>query len=381
MNPLPAVLLLAAALLPEGGPPPAAVRVEPVRKETLRLRRTVTGDVRAVRRSLVAAREAGVLLELAVREGETVAAGAVIARVDDERLRLDLAVLEAEGRSAAATLEEMRSLAEKARRDLETLSGLADRGATNPREVADAATEARTAEARVAGAERDAEVVAARAAVLRRRVADAVVRAPFAGEVASRRVEVGQWVREGDPVAEIVATGELEAWLEVPQRDLAAIAGGGTVEVVVDATGAVLEVPSWRVVRDVDARTRTFRLVAPLPAGSALVPGMSLSARVPAGEEGERFTVSRDALLRGETGPYLYAAEGGGEGKPAAARMIPVEVLFGIGSRAAVKGEGLREGLLAVVEGNERIFPGAPLLPSPRDGPGAPSGALEGGGR
>ncbi len=391
-NPVLALALLAAAapgaVLAEGGPPPAAVRVEPVRKEKLQDRRLVTGEVRALRRSAVAAREGGPLVEVAVREGDAVAEGALLARVDDVRLRLDLAALESENGTLEALLEVRRSEKEKAERDLATLRGLAERGATNPREVADAATALRTVDARIAEAGAEKAVLAARAAVLSRRIADTVVRAPFAGEIVLRSAEVGQWVSEGAVVAEIVSTGELEAWLEVPQRDYAALLlAGGTLQVRTDAAGTEFEIPLWRVVRDVDARARTFRVVAPLPAGADLAPGMSLTARVPAGGEVEVFTVSRDALLRGEAGAYLYAAEGGGEGAPAAARLVPVEVLFSVGSRAAVKGEGLREGLSAVVEGNERLFPGAPLLPMPRDGaapppaaPAAPAGG-EGGGR
>ena len=92
---------------------------------------------------------------------------------------------------------------------------------------------------------------------------------------------------------------------------------------------------------------------------------MSVAAVVPTGSEGDHLTVSRDAILRGPTGPFLYVAEGGGEGRPAAAAMVPVEVLFSVGDRAAVRGHDLAAGALAVVEGNERLFPGAPVLPTP----------------
>ena len=102
---------------------------------------------------------------------------------------------------------------------------------------------------------------------------------------------------------------------------------------------------------------------------------MSVTATVPTGAEADHLTVSRDAILRSATGPYLYVAAGGGDGKPAAAVMVPVEVLFSVGDRAAVRGRDLAAGALVVVEGNERLFPGAPLLPSPAappQGGGAP---------
>ena len=115
-----ALVLAACALALAGGgeavaqqAPPSPVRVEPVRSEKIRERRRVTGNVRAHERSLVAAREAGVALEVAVREGQHVEAGAVLARVDGERLRLDNEVLVAEKVAAQSVIEQRKDELEK----------------------------------------------------------------------------------------------------------------------------------------------------------------------------------------------------------------------------------------------------------------------------
>jgi len=357
---------VAAAL--EGGPPPAPVRVEEVRPERVQDRRLVTGEVRAVRRALVATREEGLVLEVCVREGDAVAEGAVVARLDGELLRIALSELDAEAKATAASLEERRSEEAKAARDVESLRELARRDATNPREVADAESALRTAAARAAGVEAEAEVLAARRALLARRLADTVVKAPFAGTVTARRTEKGAWVGVGAPVVELASSGDLEAWLDVPQSQYGALAGGkADVEVRLDAAGESFRSRESRVVGDVDPQGRNFRVVVRVPSGLVVAPGMSVTAWVPSGKEAEHFLVSRDALLRNEAGSFLYAAAGGGEGVPASAQFVPVEVLFDVDDRSAIRSPLLRPGLQVVVEGNERLFPGAPLMPSPGD--------------
>jgi len=360
-----AVLLLAGTALAEGGPPPQPVRVEEVRSEKLQEHRRVTGTIRPVRRSLVAAREAGIVLELLVREGAAVKQGEVLARLDAERLRLDETVLQAEAAEARASIEERRAEEGKARREAATATLLAERGVSQPKERDDAVSDVSAAAARTLAAEKKVEVLDARSGLLRRRIADAEIRAPFPGTVTGLRAEVGSWVATGGPLLELTSTADLEARLDVPQGSLAPLrAHSGTVRLVLDASGRELDLDGARIVGEVDPVSRTFAALVPIPAAADVAPGMSVTATVPTGAEAEHLTVSRDALLRSATGPYLFVAVGGGEGKPATAAMVAVEILFSVGDRAAVKGRDLAAGAKAVVEGNERLFPGAPILPT-----------------
>lgn len=351
--------------------PPSPVRVDPARREKIREQRRVTGNVRAQDRSRVAAREPGLVLEAAFREGDRVEKGAVLARLDATRLGLDLAVLVAEKSAADTIVAERTDDLERARRDVESLRALASRDAANPRELRDAETAASMADSRVRNARTLIDVLDARIGVVRRRIDDMTVRAPFAGVVVARVAEPGQWVGEGDVVAEIVSD-TVEVWLDVPQRDFAYVgASGGSVRIVSDATGAAVSVPRVRIVRDVDPRSRTFPVVATLPPESGLAPGMSVTAFVPTADEAEHLTVDEDAVLRSETGAYVYVAVPGRDGSPATAQPVPVAVLFVEAGRAAVRAERLDVGADVIVEGNERLFPTAPVAPSPAGAPAA----------
>ncbi|MCG3135788.1 MAG: Multidrug resistance protein MdtA [Planctomycetes bacterium] len=355
-----------AAGVPAGAQemPPAAVRTDAVRKETVTERRRVSGNVRAAERTAVAGREAGIVLEAPAREGQHVKAGDLLARIDGERIALELAVIESQRGMVTTTVELRRAERERAQTDLDRMERAVKSDAAAARDLDDARAALKEASSRIAAAEAEFAVLDARAATLRRRADDCTVRAPFDGIVTMRRVSPGAWLDAGGAVADLMSE-TCEAWIDVPQRDLASLSPGrGEIRLSADATGAAAKsLSSWRVLPDVDPRARTFSVVAPLDASWGFTSGMSLTAWVPTAESAAHLTVSEDALLRGETGPFVYVAMPGAAGAPHTAVRVPVEILFHAGGRAVVRSDRLAEGALAIVEGNERLFPTAPVSP------------------
>lgn len=345
--------------------PPSPVRVDAVREELVQEKRRVTGNVRAVRRAKVATQEAGLVLELLVREGAHVKTGEVLARLDAKRLQLELAVLASQELVSQALLAERQRDLERAQRDLDSLTRLAEREAANPKELDDARTSVSTSQARLEWARQDIEVTGARRKLLEDRIGDMEVKAPFAGTVVALRTEVGEWLVAGAAAVELVSSDELEVWLDVPQRDYAAVrAQPGSIRIVADATGEPLVAESYRWIEEIDLEARTFRVIAPVPANAALAAGMSVTAEVPTAASGRHLTVANDAILRNEVGPYVYAAVPGADGKSQQAVPMPVEVLFRTKERAVVRSQALHAGMDVVVEGNERLYPTAPIQPA-----------------
>ncbi len=82
------------------------------------------------------------------------------------------------------------------------------------------------------------------------------------------------------------------------------------------------------------------------------------------------LAVSKDAVIRQASGELIYTIADG--------KAAPISIRTGStnGSMVAISGEGLKEGMIVVVRGNERIFPGAPVRTA-GDNPesGAPGGA------
>jgi len=352
------------------GPPPSPVRIAEVREESLAPRRKVFGELRAARRTTVAAEEGGIVREMLVREGLAVEAGELLARLDGTRREFERAALEAALLAARATLVE-RELNEARRfRDRGLLARAEEAGATNPRELADAESELAIARAQVAQAKAVIAGTERQVELLSQRIADLDVRAPFAGTVTLRHAEAGAFVAEGGAVVDLSETARLEGWFDVPQElfaaagELAARDPGGMAAIEIrTATGAVVKGESLRVVPEIDQRARTFHaIVAVDNAHGAFAPGLALDAFVPQGAPQRWLMVAKDALVYQGTSAIVYLVEGG------VARPVPVRVAFPAGDfvalePAAAEAAGLRVGGSVVVEGNERLMPMSPVRP------------------
>ena len=374
---LASALALAPSALAQG--PPAAVRVDAVRQEVVVNRRPVTGDLRAARRSQVASREKGLVLERAVDEGSRVRRGDVLARLDATQLELDLEVLEAERPPAEATVEEREADMQQRTSDLDSLKVLVERRAANPKELLDAQTALAASKARLQVSRALVKVIDSRVRKLEARIRDMTIVAPFDGTVVQSFAEVGSWLGEGQAVVDLLSTEALEVWLEVPQ-DLyrAATGASGAIQVSVGALGETFELSSYRVIPEVALRGRSFRVVGTVAPDLKLAAGMSVTALVPTGEERPMLTVHRDAILRNEVSAFVYAVLPGHEGEPAKAAPIDVQVQFQTANRAVVLSPRLRPGMDVVIEGNERLYPMAPILPARGAGGEPPAGGGEG---
>ncbi|WP_394694474.1 efflux RND transporter periplasmic adaptor subunit [Hyphobacterium sp.] len=112
----------------------------------------------------------------------------------------------------AADLAEARATQREARRELDRVEDLIDRGIA-PRQRLDEANAA-------------VERAAARVNSIEARLADRIVRAPFAGMVGLREVSVGSLVRPGDPIITLDDTSTIKLDFSVPERFLAALEPG-----------------------------------------------------------------------------------------------------------------------------------------------------------
>lgn len=339
------------------GPPPANARLDAVREEIVAQQRAATGQIVSLRRSAVATQEPGLVLELDLEPGDLVEQGAVIARLDDSRARLDVLRWEARIEADKAMIEQREAEVARADRELERIEELAVRASTGPGEMDLVRTEVLTRRAQLSEARASLRVSESELALAQRRLDDMTIRAPFKGRVVSKQTEAGQWLAQGAPVVTIVSLDQLEARADIPERSVGALQrGNGSISVFVPAFGRYLEGQLVEIVPEADSLSRLFpiRIRVTDPEGM-LRPGMSLSATVPTGETGPALTISPDAILRNQAGEFVYFDAGG------IAQVAPITRLFSAGGRVAVRSPMLREGSLLVVEGNERMFPGQPL--------------------
>ena len=357
---------------PPQGPPPTPVKVVEAREERLAPRRKVFGELRAVRRTTVAAEEGGIVREFRVSEGSRVRAGEPVARLDGARIDLELRVLEANTAVARATLAERELGVRRAERDLDLLRRAAAQGGTNPREIADAESDLAVAAAQVVQAEASIAVLEEQAALLAERRRDLEITAPFDGVVTKRHAEAGAWVAEGGAVVEIVDGDHLEAWFDVPQEMFAAAqqlasssassSDGGSPALSaleIEATTGVRVAPTaLRILPEIDVKSRTFHAIAAVREDREnLAAGLALNAYVPQGAPAVWTLVPKDALVYQGVNTTVFVVRGG------VAVPTPVRVAFPIGEEVAIEPGVVAPGSLVVVEGNERLIPGSAVAP------------------
>ncbi|WP_290889990.1 efflux RND transporter periplasmic adaptor subunit [Arenimonas sp.] len=343
------LLLLAATLCSAPAFAAVPVRVVVPGAATFGEQFQLTGTLTADRAAALSPRVDGLVRETRVDAGARVKQGQVLVQLDDAVARHALARSRAQSAEAAASAAEAgRLLAEGRRLAADKFIPSSQVGTLEAR-----LQQAQAALASARAAEREQQELVNRHAIP----------APFAGVVAARHAEPGEWVQRGDNVLDLVATDRVRLDVQVPQERYAALAGEAKVEVMPDALDGVAlpaRIEARVPVTDPTARTFLLRLRVDDPDGR-LLPGTSARARVSLPATEPALAVPRDALLRQPDGGYsLFVALQEGDGW--IARQRTVKVLRDRGSLVAIA-EGLEAGERVVVRGNEALRDGQPVRP------------------
>lgn len=230
------------------------------------------GDVRAREEAVLGFRVGGKIVKRLVDAGARVKRGELLAQLDPEDLRLQVAALQAQLVSAQTNLATQQGERDRYRNLLERK--LVSQSLFDGKQNAFKAAEAELGQVR------------AQLDVGRNQAAYAQLRSPQDGVIAVRHAEAGQVVSAGQAVFTLAADGEREIAISLPERDIARFALGQPVLVELWSQRGV-RVPG--VIRELspaaDGMTRTYAARVSFDAESS---GAQLgqSARVYAGEPG-----------------------------------------------------------------------------------------------
>ncbi len=349
---------------PPAGMPPQAVRVDPAQLENLQNHQFVTGELRPSRRSNVAAQEAGQVKELFVKEGHTLQKGDLIATLDSKRLEIQKLEAEANLQVLQARFSEYQAQLELDQWQFEAFTKLSEQGSSHENELRQAKSAMMITQTRLLQNEKQVEVIKAQIDLLNQRLADSKIEAPFDAAVVKLNTEIGQWLNVGDSVVEIVSVGKIDAWLEIPERLTTALAlQDFDIEINIEAINANYQLTSPRILQDINPTTRTFSLIATIDdPQTRLKPGMSITGWIPTSKKKDYITVSDNAIRRNVIGTYVFVAQQMPQSPIASAVPMVTNVLFHAGNRVAIDSAAIQPGDLLVVEGNERLMPGMPIM-------------------
>jgi RND family efflux transporter MFP subunit len=241
----------------------------------------VPAAVQSRKRAALSARMPASVTELPYQEGQWVEAGTVVVRLDDAAQRAAVAAAEASLQAADSDLARTKALLEK--------------GAATPRELEQMTAAASGARAQLTGAKDN--------------LSYAAMRAPFAGRVASRRVNLGDVVNPGMPLIEIEGEGGLELRATVESELAASLRPGSKLRAMVDGQAGPLTATVTAIAPSGDPTTHRFELKADLTGAAGLRAGLFARLLVPGLAADPRLTVPAAALFErgGLTGLFVVS--------------------------------------------------------------------------
>lgn len=189
--------------------PPATVKSAAVTEIEVPITLRLSGTLRGNRETDLAANATGRVLATQVERGAAVTPGQVLARLDVRAA--SLSAVEARAQAASAQAQESQAKAECSRYDQ-----LKAKGAISDLEYDRAMSQCRTLPL-------SAEAASARARLAAQNVGDGIIRAPFAGVVTERQIEVGQYVRQDTRVVTLVSLDPLRLELAVPESEVSKV--------------------------------------------------------------------------------------------------------------------------------------------------------------
>jgi membrane fusion protein (multidrug efflux system) len=329
------------------GPPPEAVGTAVATEATWDSVFDAVGSVAAARGVSISAETPGVVRAIRFESGAKVRAGQVLVELDANVERAQLASLKARQELATTNAGRTRYLTET--------------GAYTKSQL-------ETDEAQL-------KTVTADVGALEAQIERKIIRAPFAGKLGIRSINLGQYVNPGTPITSLESLESVFVDFTIPQQEVARVPVGAGTRIVLPGTHPPqnLEGKVAAVDPSADPTTRAVKLRASVKDDKdQLRPGMFVNVSVLLPEQVKVVSVPSTAILPAPYGDSIYVVEPrkddkgnlvkGPDGKPAkVARQQFVRVGQARGDFVAIQ-EGLTAGQEVVTQGAFKLRNGAPVM-------------------
>ena len=255
------------------------------------------GAVEAINQSTVSAQTTGRVVELPFDVGDYVEKDAVIVRFTMTEQR-------ARSGGAEAALAEARARLAEAQLAFDRTKDIYEKRLVAKAQLDKAAADLDAARARAAAAQ-------AGLTEARESLGYTVIRAPYAGIVVARHVQLGETVTPGRQLMTGLSLEHLRVVVEIPQQHIGPLRKHRKARAILP-DGKSVAAAELRIPPSADPSTHTFRVLVTLPPGEhGVFPGTLVKVAFVSGEE-ERVLIPPESLVRrGEvTGVYVVDAKG-----------------------------------------------------------------------
>jgi membrane fusion protein (multidrug efflux system) len=264
-------------------PPPQPVNTAVVQGESWQSLLTSVGSLEAVQGVMVTAELSGKVVHIAFEPGTMVQAGDLLVQQDTSSEKAQL-------RGAQASLD-------LAKVNLERFSKLLTDGAIAQSQYDDAAAKFKENAAQVDN--------------IRAIIAKKTIRAPFAGRLGIRLVNLGQTLNEGDEIVSLQSLDPIFANFSLPQQQLSQIQLGLRVQVTTDALpGQIIEGEVTAINPQVSSSTRNIKIQATVANSQEhLRPGMFVKVAVVLPVQDKVLAIPATAILYAPYGDSVFVVE------------------------------------------------------------------------
>lgn len=325
-------------------PPPTPVAVVKAVMAPVPLYFESIGTTTAVSQVTVSPQVAGRVLTILFESGAVVKAGDPLVQLDDGAERADLANFQAQAKLAQVNLQRATVLA---------------KDKYGPQSAVD---------------QQQSNLDVARAGIARSQVLidQKLIRAPFAGTLGIRQIDVGRYVSPGNPIVTLTDLDRLLVDFTLPEHRSASLSTGLPVEIRGDAyPDRVFMAKLTTIEPQIDPLTRAIKLQATLDNPEhALQPGMFVRARTILPPQGDAVTLPETVVDYTTYGESVFIVEPDGQDDAGTPRYKAVQTFIDVGARYEGKvaiTKGVKEGDLVINGGQIRVHNGAPVVPTEND--------------
>jgi membrane fusion protein (multidrug efflux system) len=271
-------------------PPPEAVTTAVASLQNWEALLTAVGSLAAVQGVTVTAELTGKVVQIAFTPGSLVKAGDLLVKQDTS--------------SEEAQLRSAEAAAALAKLNVERLGKLL--------------TERTIAQSQYDTAEASSKQAIAQADAIRASIAKKTIRAPFAGRLGIRLINLGQVINEGQAIVSLQSLDPIYVDFSLPQQQLPRIRAGLTVRVSTDALpGSVIDGRITAINPQVDAATRNIRVQATVAnPDERLRPGMYVNVAVVLPGSEKVLAIPATAVLYAPYSDSVFVVEDPPEPKP-----------------------------------------------------------------
>ena len=255
----------------------------------------ISGALKAVNSAIVKARVPGELQGLTVREGDTVQAGQVIARVESTEYADRV-------RQAQQQADAAKAQVEIAQRQVDNNAALVRQGFISKTAADNSLASLNTAQANHRAAQAGIDV-------LRKSLADTVLRAPISGQVSQRLAQPGERVAPEARIVEIVDLSRLELEASISPADSVAVRVGQQALLRIEGVAQPVAATVARINPSAQAGSRSVLIYLTVAAQPGLRQGLFAQGQL-ATETQRALAVPLNAVRTDKPLPYVQVVEG-----------------------------------------------------------------------